>query len=57
MDAEDVLSEEQASIGGANIGTGEALHVDRMGEQIIIPINAEGRMWAVLDELADDGSP
>ena len=57
MDAEDVLSEEQAPISGAYIGTGEPLNVDRMREQIIIPVNTEGRVWAVLDELADDGSP
>ena len=57
MHAEDVVPEEQASISSTNVGTGEALNVDRMREQIIISVNAEDRVRALLDELADYGSP
>jgi hypothetical protein len=57
VEAEDVVPEEEASIGGTNIGTGEPLDVDRMREEIVIAVNAEGRVRTVLDELADDGSP
>lgn len=57
MDAEDILAEEQASIDGANVGAGEPLNLDRMGEQVIVAVNAEGRVGAILDEFADNGSP
>lgn len=57
VDAEDILAEEQASIDSANVGAGEPLDLDRMGEQIIIAVNAEGRVGAILDEFADNGSP
>ena len=57
MNTEDVVPEEEASIGGTNIGTGESLDVNGMGEHVIIPVNAEGRVRTVFDELANDGSP
>ncbi len=57
MNTEDVVPEEKASIGGTNVGTGESLDVDGMGEHVFISINAEGRVWAFRDELANDGSP
>jgi hypothetical protein len=57
VDAEDVVPEEEASIGGTNIGTGESLDMDGMGEHIIVPVNAEGRVWTIFDKLANDGSP
>jgi len=57
MDAENVVPEEEASIGGTNIGTSESLDMDGMGEHIIISINAEGRVRTVFNKLANDGSP
>lgn len=57
MNTEDIVPEEEASIGGTNVGTGESLDVDGMGEHVFISVNAKGRVRTVLDELANDGSP
>ena len=57
MNTKDIVAEEEASIGGANVGTSESLDVDGMGEHVFISVDAKGRVWTVFNELANDGSP